>query len=60
MLSYYVEFHLRKAWGAISFNDTDLELHKTRSPAAPASRSQEALVKKEYKETKDGVECKGV
>jgi transposase len=51
MLSYYVEFHLREAWGEISFRDTDMEENKSRNPAAPYRRSARAEEKAETKLT---------
>ncbi len=45
MLAYYVEWHLREAWRALMFADTDQQAKTIRDPMAPASRSNAALDK---------------
>ena len=45
MLAYYVEWHMREAWGELTFADTDQRAKATRDPVAPAKRSKAALVK---------------
>jgi hypothetical protein len=42
MLSYYVEWHLREAWRALMFADTEQQAKATRDPVAPARRSASA------------------
>jgi len=42
MLAYYVEWHMRQAWGELTFADTDQAAKATRDPVAPAKRSQAA------------------
>jgi transposase len=45
MLAYYVEWHMREAWRALMFADTDQKAKATRDPVAPAKRSKAALAK---------------
>ncbi len=45
MLAYYVEWHMREAWGELMFADTDQAAKATRDPVAPAKRSKTALNK---------------
>ncbi|MFB3089425.1 MAG: IS1634 family transposase [Acidiferrobacterales bacterium] len=45
MLAYYVEWHMREAWRALMFADTDQHAKTTRDPVAPAQRSNAALAK---------------
>ncbi len=45
MLAYYVEWHMREAWRALMFADTDQQAKATRDPVAPARRSKAALAK---------------
>ena len=45
MLAYYVEWHMREAWRALMFADTDQDAKATRDPVAPAQRSTAALTK---------------
>jgi len=45
MLAYYVEWHMREAWRALMFADTDQHAKTTRDPVAPAKRSKAALAK---------------
>ena len=45
MLAYYVEWHMREAWRALMFADTDQLAKATRDPVAPAKRSTAAQAK---------------
>ncbi|HZY40365.1 MAG TPA: IS1634 family transposase [Anaerolineae bacterium] len=45
MLAYYVEWHMREAWRALMFADTDQQAKTVRDPVAPARRSKAALAK---------------
>jgi transposase len=45
MLAYYVEWHMREAWRALMFADTDQQAKTVRDPVAPAKRSKAALAK---------------
>ena len=45
MLAYYVEWHMREAWRALTFADTDTQAKATHDPVAPATRSKAALTK---------------
>jgi hypothetical protein len=42
MLAYYVEWHMREAWRALLFADTDQAAKAVRDPVAPARRSKAA------------------
>jgi hypothetical protein len=53
MLAYYVEWHLRKAWAPILFDDPDPPA-PDRSPVKPATRSKAALAKAATKSLEDG------
>jgi transposase len=53
MLAYYVEWHLRRAWAPLLFDD-ELDTSETRDPVAPAERSPEAKRKAKQKKTADG------
>lgn len=54
MLAYYVEWHLRRAWATLLFDDeTDTWL--TRDPVAPAKPSDSAKKKASTKRTADGL-----
>jgi hypothetical protein len=57
MLSYYVEWHMRRAWAPILFDDDDPEGAAARraSIVAPARRSKSAEAKALTKETSDGM-----
>ena len=44
-LAYYGEWHMREAWRALMFADTDQQAKATRDPVAPATRSKSALAK---------------
>jgi hypothetical protein len=45
LLAYYVEWHMREAWRALMFADTDQQAKAKRDPVAPAKRSRAALAK---------------
>ena len=45
MLAYYVEWHMKEAWRALTFADEDQAAKLTRDPVAPAIRSDKALAK---------------
>lgn len=56
-LAYYVEWHMRKAWAPLLFEDDELdEDRKTRDPVAPAKPSAAARRKKARRVTPDGLE----
>jgi hypothetical protein len=56
MLAYYLEWHLRKAWKPLLFDDEDLdEDRRTRDPVAPARPSDGARRKKAARQTEDGL-----
>ncbi len=54
MLAYYVEWHLRKAWAGLLFDDQFPGSHKEGSPVLPALRSKSALAKAATKTLSDG------
>ena len=55
MLAYYVEWHMRKALGAVLFEDDELEVTRwTRDPVAKAEPSERVRQKKHTKRTDDG------
>lgn len=54
MLAYYVEWHMKQAWGEITFADTEHDLKRTRDPVAPAQRSESARHKAATKQLPDG------
>ena len=57
MLAYYVEWHLRRALGALLYDDTDLDLERwVRDPVRPAKGSRSAAEKKKTGEAVDGFE----
>jgi transposase len=45
MLAYYVEWHMRQAWGSLMFADEDQGAKLARDPVAPAKRSEAAMKK---------------
>ena len=56
MLAYYVEWHMRRALGAVLFDDEELaENRRTRDPVAPAKPSSSARRKKARRQTADGL-----
>jgi transposase len=54
MLAYYVEWHLRKAWAPLLFDDQFPGDHEDGSPVLPALRSKDALKKAAIKKLPDG------
>jgi Transposase DDE domain len=54
MLAFYVEWHMREAWRALLFADTDQRAKATRDPVAPAKRSKAALAKVARHTLEDG------
>jgi hypothetical protein len=55
MLAYYVEWHLRKAWAPLLFDDEERDQqNKRRHPVGPAKPSPSALRKKRERITEDG------
>lgn len=56
MLAYYVEWHLRRALGALLYDDTELDLERwVRDPVRPAKGSRSAAEKKKTSEAVDGL-----
>ena len=56
LLSYYVEWHLRRALAPLLFDDEDLDAHRAkRDPVRPAQPSASAKRKKSKRTTKDGL-----
>lgn len=53
MLSYYVEWHLRRAWAPLLFDDEDRTRAEGTSAVAPAERSEGAKRKASRKRTVD-------
>lgn len=54
MLAYYVEWHMRQAWAALMFTDTDQAAKATRDPVAPATRTEKAMDKVHHRKLDDG------
>ena len=54
LLAYYVEWHMREAWRALTFADPDHRAKATRDPVAPAKRSEAALAKVSRHTLEDG------
>ena len=54
LLAYYVEWHMREAWRALTFADPDQRAKATRDPVAPAKRSEAALAKVSRHTLEDG------
>jgi len=55
LLAYYVEWHLRRAWAPLLFEDEQLpEQRRQRDPILPATISSAAQAKKLTKQTPDG------
>jgi transposase len=56
MLAYYVEWHLRRAWAPLLFEDETLPAdRRTRDPVAPAQPSATVRQKKLARQTPDGL-----
>jgi hypothetical protein len=56
LLAYYVEWHLRRAWEPLLFEDEELsEDRRTRDPVAPAQSSASARRKKKTHATPGGL-----
>ena len=56
LLSYYVEWHLRRALAPLLFDDEDLEAHRARrDPVLAAQPSASAKRKKTKRQTQDGL-----
>jgi len=56
LLAYYVEWHLRRAWAPLLFEDETLARDRqTRDPVAPARPSEAARQKKAQRQTPDGL-----
>jgi transposase len=55
LLAYYVEWHLRRAWAPLLFEDEQLaQERRRRDPILPATCSPSALEKKLTRQTADG------
>ena len=54
LLAYYVEYHLRRAWGPLLFDDEEPGKHVDGSPVKPALRSPSAKKKAERRQREDG------
>jgi len=55
LLAYYVEWHLRRVWAPLLFEDEQLaELRRQRDPILPATGSPSAQEKKLTRQTADG------
>ena len=55
LLAYYVEWHMRRAWAPLLFEDEELpEQRKRRDPILPAASSESAQKKKATHQTADG------
>jgi hypothetical protein len=56
LLTYYLEWHLRKAWAPLLFDDETLDHdRKVRDPVAPAKPSREAQRKRAQRQTSEGL-----
>ena len=56
LLAYYVEWHLRRAWAPLLFEDEELPQQRSRrDPVLPASSSESAQAKKHTHQTADGL-----
>jgi transposase len=56
MLAFYVEWHLRRAWESLLFEDEELDVdRRRRDPVAPAQASQSARLKKKTHKTSGGL-----
>jgi len=57
MLAYYVEWHLRRAWAPLLFDDETLaQDRRQRDPVRPAEASVAAQYKKHVRQTAEGLE----
>ena len=57
MLAYYVEWHLRRAWAPLLFEDETLaQDRRRRDPVRPAEASASAQCKKHVRQTAEGLE----
>jgi len=54
LLAYYVEWHMREVWRALTFADEDQAATRTRDPVAPAKRSEAARKKVARRTLDDG------
>lgn len=54
MLAYYVEWHLRRVWKSMLFDDEEPGLHEDDSVVRPALRSEHALRKAHTQKREDG------
>lgn len=55
LLAYYVEWHMRRAWAPLLFEDEELpEQRRRRDPILPAAASESAQRKKATHQTADG------
>ena len=58
LLAYYVEWHLRRAWAPILFQDEErTEARERRDPVGPAKPSASARRKKISHQTGEGFRC---
>src|SRR6516165_5295837 len=56
LLAYYVEWHLRRAWESLLFEDEELVVdRKRRDPVAPARASESVRLKKKTHRTPEGL-----
>ena len=56
MLAYYLEWHLRRVWAPLLFEDEELpQARQRRDPVLPASSSPSAQAKKRTHQTADGL-----
>jgi transposase len=56
MLAYYLEWHLRRVWAPLLFEDEELpQARQRRDPVLPASSSASAQAKKRMHQTADGL-----
>ena len=56
MLAYYVEWHLRRVWAPLLFEDEELPADRQRrDPILPATSSESAQAKKRSKQTAEGL-----
>jgi transposase len=57
MLAYYVEWHMRRCWAPLLFEDEEVEAaRRERDPVAKAEASESVEVKKRTKKTETGLE----